>query len=151
MRQLSKGYAVLFLILAVSVSAGYNHTVEAGTQLPVKDKFEPGFWDKIQRLKADGISVNLSLMVWLNENATSMNIEELKNYAAELFQSKHDANVYGILKVLPIIMVKAPLSETENIVAYDFVEIIGDGDRKLHAKLDVSRQAIRSLWLPQWF
>lgn len=115
-------------------------------ELDIKDKFEPWLWDKIQALQSNGIMENLSLIIRLvrDQQITGMQIGDLKNYAASLFTESHNATIYSICNVLPVVMAKAPVAEAERIAAYEFVESIGDGDRKGYVGLDISRPAIRA-------
>ncbi|HEY4674658.1 MAG TPA: S8 family peptidase, partial [Candidatus Bathyarchaeia archaeon] len=124
----------------------------SGTELDSKDelnvtcKFEPLLWNKIQSLKSNGTMADLSLVIRLvrDEDTTDMQIGNLKNYAASLFKESHNATVYSICNVLPVIMARVSVAEAEKMATYEFVGSIGDGDRKGYFVLDVSRSAIKA-------
>jgi len=112
----------------------------------IERKFEPRLWKEIQALKSNGTMRDFSLIIRLktDQRVTGMHIRDLKNYAASLFTSNHNATVYSVLSALPIVMAKVPVAEAEEIASCEFVESIGDGDRRGSLGLDVSRSAIRA-------
>jgi hypothetical protein len=91
----------------------------------IQSKFEPWLWDKIQELEANGTSRMMSLIIILVDNSTS-----LKNYAAELLINSHGAEDLWIGSMSPSITVTVNSTEVKTIATYNFVELLGDGERK---------------------
>lgn len=134
------------ILLKTAVSYGSSAEFGVEDQFYVESKFEPQLWEKIQTLRSNGTTKDLSLIIRLvkNERITGMQIEQLKNYASSLFTISHSAFVFSVLRVLPIVMAKVSVLEAEKMASYEFVENIGDGDRIGYSTLDVSRPAIRA-------
>jgi subtilisin family serine protease len=115
--------------------------------LHIRGKFRSELWERIQVLNLTEPETYLPLIIRLTTNTTGLNntqMEELKNYVAHLLTNNHNSTVYSVCRVLPFIMAKVPVTEAEKIALYDFVESIGDGDRKGYFALNVSRSAIKA-------
>lgn len=127
-----------YILSATYIAYASSAEVDVENYFHVKSKIEPWLYEKIQALKSNGTMKNLSLIIRFvkDQRNTGMQIEELKNYAASLFTDNHNSTVYSICDVLPIVMAKVPVAEAERIAAYEFVESIGDGDRKVYSGLD---------------
>jgi len=112
----------------------------------VDEKIDPIFLEGIREMKANGTIENASLIIWLSENQSIMDmpIEDLKIYATSLFTSNFNANVFYIGKALPVIMATVNASYVEYIASYEFVEHIGNGNEWIYPSLDVSKRAIRA-------
>lgn len=132
--------------MVATISSSTVYSVEADeTQIAV-GKIEPEFREKIQELKPDGATENVSLIIWLSENQAIMNmsVEDLKIYVPSLLTNEHGASVYGICRALPVIMATVCVDEVESITTYDFFEHVGDGNKRAYLTLDVSRKVIRA-------
>jgi serine protease AprX len=69
---------------------------------------------------------------------------ELKNYAAKILVEQHSATDIYVGRVLPFISAKISITEIDAIARYDFVELLGDGERTGTWLLDVSIRVIRA-------
>jgi len=123
---------LLFLIIlsigshtmsATSVTYASSSVSNSEDDCHIKSKFEPLLWEKMQALMSNGTMRDLSLIIRLktNQQVTGMQIQDLKSHAASLFTSNHKAAVYSVLRVLPVVMAKVPVTEAEKIASYDFV------------------------------
>lgn len=123
------------------------------TQTSKTGKLRPGLWEKVPELKGNDTTASVSLIIWLSENRTitGMPIEDLKNYAVSLFTKRHNATVYYVCYVLPVIMVTVPVGEVERIIAYDFVESVGDADLDFVNPLDVSRKVVGANYVENYY
>lgn len=102
-------------------------------QIPI-EKICPRFCEKIEEMKDDEAFSFVSLIIWLRENQRIMNvsIEDLKIYAASLFQNNFNANVYYIGKALPVIVTTVSVNYVENIASYEFVEYVSNGNEWIY-------------------
>ena len=118
---------------------------EVADKLTNEAKFENLLWQKIQSLKSNGTIERLPLIIRLRDQGLdSKQVEDLKRSFVSLLENRHGATVYSILNVIPVIMATVPFGEAEKISSYTFVDSIGDGERKGHFCLDISRPAIRA-------
>ncbi len=94
------------------------------TQYPFKDKFESGFFDKISALEQNGSTRLYNIVIRLVNDTP-----ELKDYACSILMRECNATIDYVGKVLPWICAKVPVPEVRNVAAYDFIALIGDGEK----------------------
>jgi len=148
--------ACLFVLVVLSISAfapsampithASSPRISDQANSYIKSKFELLLWEETQALKSNGTMKDLSLIIRLksDQRVTGMQIQDLKSYAASLFTSCHNATVFSVLRVLPIVMAKVSVDEVERIASYEFVESISNGQRRGFVTCDKSRSAIKA-------
>jgi len=147
-RKKCRFWAIVFLIVTMfsSFNVWSSSSLVSHESQDVIEKFNPDFWKKIQEMKAEGVTENVSLIIWLSENQaiTNMSMEDLKIYATSVVTNNHNANVFVVCRALPVIIATVGVDEVESIATYDFVERVGDGNEpKYYPVLDVSKKVIR--------
>lgn len=144
---------VLMTLLVATIGTSWSETSSGNENFKVEsidyppiEEIGSEFWNEIRELKANGTTENVSLIIWLSENQTIMNMtmEDLKIYSASLFAEKHNAIVYCVCRALPVIMATVCIDKVESIATYDFVQHVGNGSERVYLTLNVSKEVVRA-------
>jgi len=113
---------------------------------PIKSKFEPWLWEKVQHLETNGTNRIMTIVASVNCTSYQNNVTAygFKNQVASLLVQNHNATILYIGKALSFVNVKIKVSEVKKIATYEFIDGLGDGEAEGGLCLDVSTEAIRS-------
>lgn len=109
--------------------------------ISIESKFEPGLWEKVQELQANGTMRSLDVVVYINCTLHQANITDgyhFRQHVADLLVQDHNVTIVNVATVLSFIHAEINVTEIEKIATYGFVEVLGDGDATGSGCLDLS-------------
>lgn len=125
-----KAVVMIILISLIGIPAAYalntltTPLVKSFYDSAIKWKFEPGLWEKLRQLEANGTERLMLIVVSVSEGASY----DFKKQIAALLASRHNANILYIGEVLSFVNIQVMNTEVKKIAAYNFVDGLGDGE-----------------------
>ena len=132
---------VATLVSAVIVWRLYSAAKPSLDDPAIKSKFEPWFWEKVKALEANGTTRLYAVGLGIDCSAYENNKTAAYNFrteVADLLAQKHNATILSVGKVLSYISVEVSVPEIKNIAAYEFIELLGDGEAEIIPDLDAA-------------
>jgi len=131
MNTLTKKAVVMIIVVSlIGIPAAYAlemltvPLVKSFYDSAIKWKFEPGLWEKLRQLEANGTERLMIIVVGVSEGASY----DFKKWITALLVSRHNATILHIGEVLSFVNIQVMNTEVKKIAAYSFVDGLGDGE-----------------------